>query len=182
MLAEPDDLSAPLEALVVRFQETMHGVAARYGLTGADADELVQEVRIRLWSARGTREGLAGLNASYVYRAAVTAALVILRRRRTGVPVVPLDAAARSVVPDPAPGPAELLERSAQAQRLQRALATLADSRQLAVRLHLAGYGLADIAALASWTEAKARNLVYRGVADLRRVLESDQAGAEVAE
>lgn len=180
--AAQDDLSLPLEALIARFAEMMRRVGARYGLSGADADELVQEVRISLWRARGTPEALAELNASYVYRAASTAALMILRRRRSGVRAERLDTATSVAAVDPRPGPAAAIETSEFTERLERALATLADPRQLAVRLHLVGYGLADIAALASWSEAKARNLVYRGLADLRRELARDGIGLEVTE
>jgi len=37
--------------------------------------------------------------------------------------------------------------------------------------MHLAGYEREEIAALLGWTEAKTRNLLYRGLAELREVL-----------
>jgi RNA polymerase sigma-70 factor (ECF subfamily) len=39
--------------------------------------------------------------------------------------------------------------------------------------MHLAGYERHEIAELLGWTEAKTRNLLYRGLADLRQVLDS---------
>ena len=49
----------------------------------------------------------------------------------------------------------------------------------MVVRLHLAGYHRDEIARLLNWTEAKTRNLLYRGLADLRKqMVEVDGAGA----
>jgi RNA polymerase sigma-70 factor (ECF subfamily) len=39
--------------------------------------------------------------------------------------------------------------------------------------MHLAGYERHEIAELLGWSEAKTRNLLYRGLADLREVLDS---------
>jgi DNA-directed RNA polymerase specialized sigma24 family protein len=43
----------------------------------------MQEVRIRLWRARGSSEQVSETNTSYVYRTASSAALDVLRRRRS---------------------------------------------------------------------------------------------------
>ena len=44
----------------------------------------------------------------------------------------------------------------------------LAEPRGVAVRMYLRGYNHRAIARLRGWTEGKARNLLYRGLADLR--------------
>ena len=44
----------------------------------------MQEVRIRLWRARGGSEQIGETNTSYVYPTASSTALDVLRRRRTG--------------------------------------------------------------------------------------------------
>jgi RNA polymerase sigma-70 factor (ECF subfamily) len=51
------------------------------------------------------------------------------------------------------------------------ALARLAANRRRAVKLHLQGMSFQEVARLLGWTDAKARNLVYRGLEDLRREL-----------
>ena len=177
-MAAAGDPSLALEALVGRFGEMVHRLGARFGLSGADADELVQEVRIRLWTAQGTPERLGTVNASYVYRTATTAALVLIRRKRSGVPTESLGARAEAAV-DPAAGAESALEEGELTRQLRRALGTLKAPRELAVRMHLAGHGLADIAALTRWSEAKVRNLVYRGMEDLRRTLARGGIGPE---
>jgi DNA-directed RNA polymerase specialized sigma24 family protein len=59
------------------------------------------------------------------------------------------------------------------AATVHRAIGMLAESRRAVVRMHLAGYEREEIAQLLGWSEAKTRNLLYRGLADLRQVLES---------
>jgi RNA polymerase sigma-70 factor (ECF subfamily) len=58
----------------------------------------------------------------------------------------------------------------------------LAESRRAVVRMHLAGYERHEIGDLLGWTEAKTRNLLYRGLADLREILESWGIGPASAE
>src|SRR5438093_6151713 len=81
-MTDPTDrVSASLEALVARFGRMVRRVGYDHGLTEADVEEVVQEVRIRIWKARADMIG--ELQAAYVHRTAVSAALDIIRRRRS---------------------------------------------------------------------------------------------------
>lgn len=64
--------------------------------------------------------------------------------------------------------PAGRLEGSEMSAHISRAVGSLAEGRGAVVRMYLAGYGRLEIADLLGWTEAKTRNLLYRGLADLR--------------
>jgi DNA-directed RNA polymerase specialized sigma24 family protein len=57
---------------------------------------------------------------------------------------------------------------------VDRAAARLSHDRRRAVLLHLQGFNVAEIARLIGGTHARARNLAYRGLADLRRALAED--------
>ena len=80
--AEHDTVSDAIESTVARFASVVRVVAARYRLASTDRDDLVQEVRVRLWRALEV-ERIAALPASYLYRTATSAALDLIRRRRT---------------------------------------------------------------------------------------------------
>ena len=154
-------------------------VARRYRLDESAIDEVMQEVRIRLWRARGTSEQIGDTNTSYVYRTASTAALDVLRRRRARQADrhEEIDEGGVAVLAAADPGPHERLEESELAERVHRAIDTIPQSRRPAVRMHLAGYPRDEIASLMGWSEAKARNLIYRGLADLRERLASEGVG-----
>ena len=169
MTSPPSDaISAALEVLLARCVRMVRSVGARHGLSDADVDDVVQDVRIRLWRSCTTTEQIERLGASYVYRAATTAALDLLRRRRAhGAAVTDSvdehceQLAARSSTSDATD--AHDLERQVLA-----ALDTLPLSRRTVVRMYLGGYEREEIAELLGWTEAKTRNLLYRGLDDLR--------------
>ena len=178
MTLHPDAQSAALEAVVADFADMVRRVAWRHRLVDADVDEVMQEVRIRLWRSHGTgraeSEQIARAPASYVYRTAVSAALDILRRRRTqrARATVPLlDDDTTAPLHDEGRGPDAELEASELAAQVARAIETIPASRRPAVRMYLAGYPREEIAALMGWTEGKTRNLLYRGLADLRERL-----------
>jgi hypothetical protein len=56
-------------------------------------------------------------------------------------------------------------------RQIEAGVAQLPANRRLAVRLHLQGLTTAEIGELSGWSEPKARNLVYRGLKDLRQYL-----------
>lgn len=173
-------MSVALEALITRFARLLHHIALRHGLAAEDVGDVVQEVRVRLWRARPDSETLAGLGTSYIYRTAMSAALEVVRRRRGSGPAIAQPSTddddsehgPLATVESREAGPEETLARAELAEAVSRALGELPDGRRTAVRLYLVGYTRDEIARMTGWSEAKARNLIYRGLADLRAILE----------
>ena len=165
----PGDLASPaLEAVLARFGGMVRAVGRRHGLLEADLDEMIQDVRIRLWHARETGERIAGSPSSYVYRAARSASLDLVRRRRgRGAQPRVLEFEPATEAPGVA-GADRALEDAELAGVVFRAVEGLLESRRVVVRLHLLGYESAEIAALLGWSGGKTRNLLSRGLADLR--------------
>lgn len=169
-----DTLSADLEATLERCASHVRMVAIRYGLAEADIDEVFQEVRIRLWRALDSGEKIATVPASYVYKAATSSALDIIRRRRARREET-LDSTMEAGTSGPSlhASPEDELARGEAMQSVRDAVEALIESRRPVVRMHLAGYKLDEIAGLLGWTPAKTRNLLYRGMNDLRETLAS---------
>jgi RNA polymerase sigma factor (sigma-70 family) len=176
-----DDVSPILEAHVRRFAGLLCHVRRRHGLAPGDLDELVQEVRLRLWRAQRSPEKISAVSPSYVYLTAMSAALDLIRRRRRESRAVTQPAwleGPASATPWSDRDPADVLDLS---RKLEEAITALHPTREVAVRLHLAGYPREEIGALMEWSEAKTRNLVYRGMADLRNRLAELGVGPEGA-
>jgi RNA polymerase sigma factor (sigma-70 family) len=177
----PGQLSIGLEAAIVRFGALVRRVAWRHKLNGDDLDEVLQDVRIRLWHARGESEQLATVSASYVYRTAMSAALDLIRRRRRagGVPTVSHETAEEhdSASDDVAAStggqgnPEAALEASETSRAVMSAIERIPKTRRGVVRMYLMGHPPMEIAGLMGWTEPKTRNLLYRGLSDLRAEL-----------
>jgi RNA polymerase sigma factor (sigma-70 family) len=181
-LSVPDPLSPALEAVLSRFAGMVRGVGWRHRLSEADVDEVMQQVRIRLWQAQGDSEQISRSPASYVYRTAVSAALDLMRRRRAQRvdQSVSLDDPV-AVLPG-RPDPQADLEFSELAQLVSRAIDDIPASRRAVVRMHLAGHPREEIAQLLGWSEAKTRNLLYRGMGDLRERLTELGVGWEMVQ
>ena len=167
-----DELSAALEAVVSRFTTMVRGIGARHRLSEADLDEVVQEVRIRLWKTCPTSEQIQALGTSYVYRTATSAALDLLRRRRAhGADRSDSVDSMADHLADTTVNAVGTLDADELQHQVLAAIETIPSSRRAVVRMHLAGYDRDEIAALMGWSEAKTRNLLYRGLADLRASL-----------
>lgn len=175
-----DSISPALERLVTRFSDVVRQVARQHNLSEADVDEVFQDVRIRLWRALATGEKIAGAPASYVYRTAISAALDLIRRRRArreeGIDRLQDKLPARNARTD------HSLETSDFMERLSGAISALKESRRVVVRMYLIGYHREEIAELLGWTEAKTRNLLYRGLSELRTKLSNGHGEPRVTE
>lgn len=176
------DSDERLEDLLERYAGLLRAAVHRYcprdlGISAADVE---QEARVRLWRAL-EREKELGDPASYIYRIAVTATIDAVRRARTRREDQLRETADEEHAPsredesrfvdDARRQPDAQLERRELMARVAAALSTLSDDRRRAVELHLQGLTLTEIAELLSWSEARTRNLVYRGMDDLRHAL-----------
>jgi len=175
-----DPSSHAIDSVLARFERYLRAAAHRYGIDDADVTELAQDVRIRLWRVHEdertrSRETVRSLPTSYVVKTITSAALDLVRRRRTrrarqSITLGEATAESRLVVE--ANGPLQV-EADELANAVGRCLGDMLPTRRVVVQLHLAGHERAEIAQLLGWSEAKVRNLTYRGLADLREALQS---------
>jgi RNA polymerase sigma-70 factor (ECF subfamily) len=165
---EDDALSRIIEATVARFAGALRAAAVRFRLTAAEIDEAEQEIRIRLWHACRSAENVEALSASYLQRVVTTAALDLLRRRRRAER---LDDVAALPLVDPAPGADAGADLASLAELVAEALGTLVPTRRAVVALYLEGHPREEIEVILGWSEGRTRNLLYRGLADLRAAL-----------
>lgn len=139
------------------------------GVSGLpDVADIEQQVHVALWQQL-RREQAIEYPASYVYKAAVREAVRAVRRYRARGEE-PLESAPLQIA-----GPASRADRLTDARRVQDALAeglrAMAPERARAVRGHLAGFNVEELMKLYGWTYQRARNLIARGMADLRTEL-----------
>jgi RNA polymerase sigma factor (sigma-70 family) len=135
--------------------------------------DIEQDARIRLWRAIESEKELED-PASYVYRVGVTATIDAIRRvrarREEQLPDAgsPENGMHAQLVSDWRSAPDVQAERHEIVDQVRQSLDALADNRRRAVALHLQGLTLEEIGHLLGWSAGKARNLVYRGLHDLR--------------
>jgi RNA polymerase sigma factor (sigma-70 family) len=165
----------PFEQLVRDYAGLIRRVIARVSgqphLTGQLQDDIAQEVFLALWK-RLKREQPIEDPASYIFRMARREAIRALMResaRRTQ----PL-ADDHEELPSPRPSPLAALEGSELGRAVEAALGQLPADRRRAARAHLIGLDAEEISRLTGWSYNRVRNLVSRGMLDLRRILKQE--------
>lgn len=139
------------------------------------SEDLVQTAFIRVIEARRNRNDERGLSGSYLYKAAYSALVNEIRRRRRlrEFPIEEERQETFHVSAGSIPNPERALATQRLGECILRCLATLLRDRKLAVTLHLQGYTLAEASRLLRWGRKRTENLIYRGLEDLRACLAS---------
>ena len=134
---------------------------------GALREDLVQTAVVRVLEHEGRDEQNRVRTASYLWRVAFTVIADELRRRRaeelrsrrsTGGE----DSSQHGAVPLPELG-----------LGIRTCLGRLAEPRRMVVLLHLQGFRAEETSRTRHWDLKRVQNLVYRGLADLRRCLQT---------
>jgi RNA polymerase sigma factor (sigma-70 family) len=176
-VSEPENAEQRLTRVLDEYGRALRDAVARVcrGPLGLQRDEIEQDARIRLWRALRRETNIVDLRR-YLHRIVATVAIDAMRhvRSRREVPLdSPEDDEPRGA-PMPMSGgasPERIAAAREEARIARQVLTGLPDDRRRAVMLHLRGFSTEEIAGLLGWTEPKARNLVYRGVAELRAKL-----------
>jgi RNA polymerase sigma factor (sigma-70 family) len=154
---------------------------------GLQFDDIEQDARMRLWRALQAERDVTNY-ASYIYRIAATATIDAMRRVQArheeqlqmfteqGIDDV-------EVVIPPAPlkdSPERLAESREAIRKVSAGVARLPDEQRQAVGMYLEGMTSQDVANLMGWTEPKSRNLIYRGLKELRKSLRAEGIDYEI--
>ncbi|HET6632978.1 MAG TPA: RNA polymerase sigma factor [Rhodanobacteraceae bacterium] len=176
----PDPDHQRLEALLHEHGARLGGWLARYNLGrhGIDPDEVVQEVRIRLWQAI-QRDRSRPFSASYIQRIVASTAIDAMRRSRvrSSEPLPEEDEGSDLSMADLGPRPDRHASDDQRMLILERCLAALPERRRIPIGLHLQGFGFREIGELSGISDEAARKLVSRGMDDLKKLLRESGLG-----
>ncbi|MEO8700483.1 MAG: hypothetical protein ABI867_10585 [Kofleriaceae bacterium] len=156
--------SDELRALIEGYAHVIRAAVGRVGHGRDLGDEVQQRIAEALWK-RLQRDQPIEDPAAYIYRCAIRETLKLLREDIGDVELETIE-----VLPGTA-SPADDLYRRRLASAIEKAFAAMAGDRVLAVRAHLAGFSAEEIMRMYDWPYHKARNLIARGMIDLRAAL-----------
>ena len=167
-------LAVPEEECV-RVRQCLSGAVARIcpSWLAGHAEDIVQTALLRVLPLLAQRTRVDPLPASYLWKAAYSATIDEIRRRRLEYEST-VDAAAADDIPDGRePDPEQQRWGREIGSAIRQCLARMLRQRRLAVTLHLLGHTLAESSRLLGCEVKRVDNLVYRGLADLRGCLSS---------
>lgn len=137
-------------------------------------DDLVQTALLKIMELRRRSEQERELSSFYLKRVAYSALVDEIRRleRRRESPLQDEDGETLPLATE-TPDPERLHAAREMGAGIQDCLAALLRQRRLAVTLYLQDVSAVEAARLLGWDRKLTQNLVYRGLADLRRCLTS---------
>ena len=177
--AAPDapraDVLLRMEDLVRQYGRLISVMVRRVG-SHAPAhvrEDIQQRVLISLWKQL-RREQTIDHPTTYIYRAAVRETMRVVRQEssRAQEPIEGHEAALPSQE-----DPHAVLDRKEKMAHIRGAITAIAPERRQAVWAHLTGFGVTEIMSRYGWSYQKARNLIARGMADVRAILQESGLG-----
>ncbi len=162
---------AQLEVLARQYGRLISSVVRRITGRANDivGDDIEQKVLVSLWR-QIEREQKIEHPASYICRIAIREAVRVMRQEVSRGRRLVADGEVEAQQ-DEGQDPSEDLTRREQREHIESSLAALRPDRERAVRAHLAGFAVQEIMEMHTWSYQKARNLVARGMEDLRAAL-----------
>jgi RNA polymerase sigma factor (sigma-70 family) len=166
---EPDPVTS-FETLVPKYARLIAAAVLRVGGRAALAhrEDIEQQVLVDIWKQLEREQNITH-PSSYVYKAAVRETVRHLRRERARA-TDPLEAESASQ-DEGRGGPCAAAAGREKAAQIEASIQELAPDRQRAVRAHLMGFEVREIMSMHGWTYQRARNLIARGIGELRRSL-----------
>jgi RNA polymerase sigma-70 factor (ECF subfamily) len=165
------------QELIERNHSRVIGLAYRFVGSRAEAEDLAQEVFLRIYRARRTYRPTAKFS-TWMFRIAANVSLNALRdraRRRDDVSIEQLSGEDRGpfTVPDPeAPAPDHRVGRSELEQKVREAISELPEKEQVAVVLNkYEGLSYADIARTLGCSTMAVKSLLARARENLKERL-----------
>jgi len=166
-----EDSSFSAEQLHARLTEAVRRICPAW--LRPHADDLVGSAISRILAAQQSREGNWKVTAFYIQRAAYSALIDEIRRRRRSREDQAPEGFERVMTPDDRGNPERAAASREIGRGLRECLAALSLERRLACVVRLQGHSVPESARVLGWGEKRTDNLVYRGMVELRRCLEA---------
>ena len=136
---------------------------------GIDPDDLSQEIKVKLWKVFQDEKNIHNYS-SYIRKIVDSTVIDQLRRLRRQSSIISVEKRKRISDHKTQYNMASSPERN-YTEIIGKAVDTLMESRKKAVRLFLLNMTLEEISIYLNWSKDKTRNLLYRGLADLKKIL-----------
>jgi RNA polymerase sigma-70 factor, ECF subfamily len=119
------EVEAALSALYDRYARTVYGVGLKILGNRSLAEDLVQEVFLKVWRSADTFDSSRGSFSTWLYRVTRSCALDLYRKRASRVRQLPDGAPHIAAARDSSAGPQEVVDESWLSWRVSRALEVL---------------------------------------------------------
>ncbi|MBE0713631.1 MAG: sigma-70 family RNA polymerase sigma factor [Candidatus Aminicenantes bacterium] len=175
-----DSKEKEFEVLITNFAQFIRIHIYKYNLNrhGLDPEDILQDVKIRIWKLIRD-ERIISNYASYIKKIVNSSVIDQLRkcRREEGFfqNEKRMHLAEKDLVYSK-----DAFRRNNLEEIVGKAVELLIDSRRQVIKLYLLNLNINEIAGYLNWSQHKTRNLLYRGLADLKDLIKDTDATHEV--
>ena len=167
------------EAFLFRFMGSIRAHIGKFNIQryGIDPDDIAQEVRIKIWKLLESEKNIVNYS-SYIKKIVNSSVIDQIRKLRREEQIF-LKEMQNQVSEREDPYKPEYLRAARLKEIIGRAVEGLIESRRNVVKLYLLNMGIEEISRFYGWSLHKTRNLLYRGLADLRESLKNAELDHE---
>jgi RNA polymerase sigma-70 factor (ECF subfamily) len=155
-----DEFSGLIKVHIIKFDPQKFGL---------DPDDISQEIRIKIWRLLHDEKNIKN-PASYIKKIVNSSVIDFLRKWKRDEGIMWVEK--QKKVSEMKKGyPAAISLEENLRDSVAEAVDSLIESRRKVVRLHLMDMTIEEISAYFNWSSNKTRNLLYRGLTDLKKLL-----------
>lgn len=159
------------EALLERFADFIRIHISKFNLPkfGLDPEDISQEIRIKIWKLLNTEKEISNY-PSYIKKIVHSSVIDLLRKwkREEGIFIQEKQRKISETKKDYLAG---CQQEDYMKETVAEAINSLIESRRKVVKLFLLDMNIEEISAFYNWSQNKTRNLLYRGLSDLKNIL-----------
>jgi RNA polymerase sigma factor (sigma-70 family) len=140
---------------------------------GIDPEDIFQDVRIKIWNLLKNEKKIKNYT-SYIKKIVDTSVIDHIRKNRRATNIISLEKRIKisesKIKKSHNPSP-----NSLSGELIQENIEALLENRKKVVKLFFLGLSIKEISICLSWSDHKTRNLLYRGLADLKDLIRSNE-------
>jgi len=157
------------EELLSRFANFIRIHVQKYNLYryGLDPDDVTQVIRIKIWKLLNSEKNISNY-PSYIKKIVNSSVIDQLRKIRREEGIFSHE---KQVAENELAYSMEMARFKSLEETVGRAVESLIESRRQVVKLYLLNLSIPEIAGYLNWSIDKTRNLLYRGLSDLKKTL-----------
>jgi len=160
-----------LEDLLDRFANFIRIHIHKYNIYkyGLDPDDVSQDVKIKIWKLLHSEKNISNF-PSYIKKIVNSSVIDQLRKIRREEGIFSHE---RQVAEHELTYSIEMARIRSLEEVVGKAVDLLIESRRQVVKLYLLNLSIQEIASYLNWSADKTRNLLYRGLSDLKKILKN---------
>jgi RNA polymerase sigma-70 factor (ECF subfamily) len=159
------------QKIISNFSAFIRSQVLKYNLQrfGLDAEDLIQEIRLKIWKIIDDEKNINN-HASYIKKVVESAVIDQIRKIRKEEEIF-ISERQQLISENESKINPYFDQNCSLKEYILKAADQLIDSRRVVVKLYLLNMSLPEIADYLNYSQAKARNLLYRGLSDLKKIL-----------